>query len=146
VDQGTDASASRAVVSPEQLREAIEKKSDLLVMDFGGKQPSAKTHGEVVLKKFLIYLSAIAICVAVLPIPAEAGSRHKKKDPNWGRYAGRHGRDYYSHYYPNYHWRYRPYHRHHRYPTWYYDRYYRYPYWYYGYASRPAIGFRIQLY
>jgi hypothetical protein len=40
------------------------------------------------MKKILIYLSVISVSLAILPIQAEAGSWHKKKDRFWARHHG----------------------------------------------------------
>jgi hypothetical protein len=85
------------------------------------------------MRKLLIYLSVIGVSLAILPLQAEAGSRHKKKDRFWARHHSHYARQYYRHYHPNHYW---------RYP--YYYGYYRYPYQYYGYPDRPGISFSFQ--
>jgi hypothetical protein len=82
------------------------------------------------MKKLLIWLGVLGICLAFLPDQAEAGSHNKKKYRHWGRHHGYYTREYYRHYHPHYYW---------RYPSYY--GYYRYPYRYYGYPGRPGIGF-----
>lgn len=85
------------------------------------------------MKRLVIYLSAIGVCLAVLPTQAEAGSCDKKNRRYGGHHGGHYARQYYRHYYPRDYW---------RYP--YYYGYYRYPYQYYGYPSRPGISFSFQ--
>ena len=85
------------------------------------------------MKKLLIFLSVIGVCLGLLPSAAEAGSRDKKNGRYEGRHHGHYARQYYRHYHPHYYW---------RYP--YYYGYYRYPYQYYGYPGRPGISFSFQ--
>ena len=85
------------------------------------------------MKKLLVYLSVIGVSLAILPIQAEAGSWHKKRDRFWARHHGYSAREHYRYYRPYYYWRY-----HH------YYGYQGYPYWYYSYGGRPGLGFSLQ--
>ncbi len=85
------------------------------------------------MKKLLIYLSFIGISLAILPVQAEAGWRHKKKDRFRARHHGYSAREHYRYYRPYYYSRY-----HH------YYGYQRYRYWYYGYGGCPRVGFSLQ--
>jgi hypothetical protein len=87
----------------------------------------------LVMKRLLIYLSAVGVCLAVLPNQAEAGSRDKKDYRRWGRHHGYYTREYYRHCRPHRYWRYHSYYGYHH-----------YPYRYYGYSGRPTIGFSLQ--
>jgi hypothetical protein len=59
------------------------------------------------MKKLLIYLSVIGVSLAILPIQAEAESRHKKKDRFWACHHGYSAREHYwyyrTYYYSRYH-------------------------------------------
>src|SRR6266403_4582403 len=51
------------------------------------KLPTARLSPKTwFMKKLLIYLSVIGVSLAILPIHAEAGSWHKKKDRFWARH------------------------------------------------------------
>ena len=52
------------------------------------------------MKRLLIYLSVIGVCLTALPIQAEAGSRDRKNDRSWGRHHGYYTREYYRRHQP----------------------------------------------
>ncbi|MDX6578112.1 MAG: hypothetical protein QOE96_4065 [Blastocatellia bacterium] len=66
------------------------------------------------MKKLLIYLSVIGVSLTILPIQAEAGSWHKKKDRFWARHHGYSGREHYRYYRPYYYSRYQRYYGYQR--------------------------------
>ena len=78
--------------------------------------------GALVMKRFLTYLSVVGLAVAMLPVPAKAGSNHGEKGQRWHRgYA--YTRGYYGQHYPSRWWRHRYYYGYYGYP----QRYYWYP-------------------